>query len=66
MGVNPIEVKKVDKSLICYKITLFKDTVIRIYLTYGYCAAGADLEKKNSMNSAEFNFLKDFPPNLAP
>ena len=23
-----------------------------------------DLEKTNSMNSAEFNFLKDFPPNL--
>ena len=25
-----------------------------------------DLEKTNSMNSAEFNFLKDFSPNLDP
>ena len=24
----------------------------------------ADLEKTNSMNSVEFNFLKDFPPNV--
>ena len=24
-----------------------------------------DLEKMNSMNSAEFNFLKDFPQNLS-
>ena len=38
------------------------------------CRVLSDLEKTNSMNSAEFNFLKDypptfflfFPPNLAP
>ena len=25
---------------------------------------GPDMKKKNSMNSVEFNYLKDFPPNL--
>ena len=33
-------------------------------LEKGIKCACSDMEKKNSMNSAKLNFLKDFPPNL--